>query len=236
MRRRVLAVLIAMLIPAAVGAGGWAAFLTLRRATPAELTASSALGTIDTIRLVDSVIHLEGRTLRARCLTGRFSTSRFTHPVHAEFAVFSSGARLFDFGFGPHDLADTLQPSALVRAEWSLAGCSGVLRGTIGKGLALRLPVSVSAVRRGHERLLRIVLPLQGRSTTYLFRPVTGLPRRMEYSTPVARGWSTLYPVRADARSVRAMVRLLRVGQIRHHRRQLAQRRLGLAHREQLGT
>jgi hypothetical protein len=121
----VLAVLIAMVIPAAVGAGGWAAFLTLRRATPAELTASSALGTIDTIRLVDSVIHLEGRTLRARCLTGRFSTSRFTHPVHAEFAVFSNGAHLFDFGFGPHDLADTLQPSALVRAEWSLAGCSG---------------------------------------------------------------------------------------------------------------
>jgi hypothetical protein len=235
-RRRVLAVVIATLIPATVVAGGWAAFLTLRTASPAELTASSALGRIDKIRLVDSVIHLQGRTLYGRCLTGRFSTLKFRHAVHAEFASLSNGARLLDIGFGPHDLADTLQPEPVVRAEWALAGCSGVLRGTIGKALALRLPVAVSPVQRGRQRLLRIVLPLGEPSTSYLFQPVTGMPRRMEYSTRRLSGWSALYAVRADRSSVRAMIKLLHLGQIRHRQHQLAERRMGLAHREQFGA
>ena len=231
-----LASLIALLIPATVAAGGWAAFLTLRRASPAELTASSALGVIEKIRLVDSVIHLQGRTLFGQCLTGRFSTLRFRHAVRGEFASLSNGARLLDIGYGPHDLADKLQPESVVRAEWALAGCSGVLRGTIGKGLMFRLPVSVSRVQRGGQRLLQIVLPLGGRSTSYLLEPVTGMPQRMEYATRSLTGWSALTAVRADRRSVKAMIRRLHDSQARHLKHEFAERRLGLAHREQFGA
>jgi hypothetical protein len=138
--------------------------------------------------------------------------------VPGEFLVFSNGERILDVGHGPHDLGNSLVPAARLRAEWVLAGCSGVLRGTIGRRLGLRLPVAVQPVRRGSEQLLRISLPVGSQSTAYFLEPVTGMPRRIEYAGEGMVGWSELRVVHVSRAPVRRLVALFQAGQAAHRR------------------
>lgn len=213
-----LSLAIAALVPIVVAAAGWGAFLTLQRATPAELTAARALGVIDKIRLVDSIIHVQGGTVRGECLSGRFRADGAPKAVVGEFLVLSNGQRILDVGHGPHDLGNSLVPVRLLQAEWVLAGCSGVLRATIGRRLVLRLPVAVQPVRRGPEQLLRISLPVGSQSTAYLFQPVTGMPRRIEYAGGGLRGWSELQVGHVSQPAVRRLVALFQAGRAAHRR------------------
>jgi hypothetical protein len=211
-----LSVGIAALVPVVMAAAGWAAFLTLERASPDELMAARALGHIDKIRLVDSVIHLQGRTLRGKCLSGRFMPFGARHPVQGEFLSLSNGRRSLDVGHGPQNLVGYSTPPAVLQAEWMLAGCPSFLRRMLGRRLSVRLPVSVQPALRGTEQLLRIPLPVGSPTTAYFFQPVTGRPRRMEYAGHGVSGWSELHAARASRRVVRRLVALSYEGQAAH--------------------
>ncbi|MHB8643127.1 MAG: hypothetical protein ACYDA3_09615 [Gaiellaceae bacterium] len=200
---------VAILMAVVVSTGGWAAFSTLQRASPAELTAARALAAIDKFQLVASVIHLHGRTLRGECLSGSFAAFGKQPAERGSLLALSDGVLLLDTGLGPYSLTGRPQPANVLDAEWILAGCPYSLGRTIGKRLGLRLPMHVQRVRRGEEQLLRVPLLVGSRTTAYFFAPVTGAPRRMEYAGSGLSGWSELQAAHVRHAEVHKLTMLL---------------------------
>ena len=188
------------ILVAALGVGMQAAAFS--RPPGEALTATTALGQLLRFRVMRATENIGHQRIGSICVQGLYRTPRHRH-VSGALVLLDNGEKLYDFGYGVHEVGRRGRVGPVDEARFLLAGCPRFVGGRVAARLMGGRWIDTDPSRADGASVLRLTFGERAKPIDLYVGKRTFLPVALRISGDQAFGWSDLMPGGGRAAVVR---------------------------------